>query len=166
MGASVHSVRSFPNSLPSSLIDIRRVAKHPDLQFLVIINPNSGPGAAPWWPNADYVREIARLNALPNVKTLGYICATYCRRSLDAALDDIETYGARGRNDARQGVDGIFVDETVNLYSDQAKKWLDAVDRKVAHSLDYAKSPLVCWCRHSGGHRLDMCALTAEQDHP
>ncbi|RMZ70609.1 cell surface [Pyrenophora seminiperda CCB06] len=118
------------------------IAKHPHLQFLAIINPNSGPGAAPWWPNEDYIREIARLNALPNVKTLGYICATYCKRSLDAALDDIDIYGERGRKDAHQRVDGVFVDETVNLYSDEAKKWLDAVDRKVAHSLDYVENPI------------------------
>src|SRR3954452_15888951 len=122
MGASVHSVTNSHVPLLLSPIDIRSIAQHPDVQFLVIINPNSGPGAAPWWPNADYVREIPRLNALPNVKTLGYICATYCKRSLDAALDDIDTYGARGRKDARQGVDGIFVDETVNLYSDEAKR--------------------------------------------
>ncbi|EDU45689.1 conserved hypothetical protein [Pyrenophora tritici-repentis Pt-1C-BFP] len=143
MGASVHSVTNFPIPLPPSLIDICSIAKHPDVQFLVILNPNSGPGAAPWWPNADYIREIPRLNALPNVKTLGYICATYCKRSLKAALDDIEIYGARGRNDVCQGVDGVFVDETVNLYSHEAKNWLDSVDRKVAHSLNHIKSPIV-----------------------
>ncbi|CAE7175763.1 Spherulin4 domain containing protein [Pyrenophora teres f. teres] len=143
MGASVHSVTNSRIPLLPSLIDICSIAKHPDLQFLVIFNPNSGPGAAPWWPNADYIREIPRLNALPNVKTLGYICATYCKRSLDAALDDIEIYGARGRNDVHQGIDGVFVDETVNLYSHEAKNWLDAVDRKVAHSLGHIKSPIV-----------------------
>ena len=27
-------------------------------------------------------------------------------------------------------VEGIFVDETVNLYSEEAKKYLDAIDRR------------------------------------
>ncbi|KAF1833012.1 hypothetical protein BDW02DRAFT_648735 [Decorospora gaudefroyi] len=103
------------------------IVAHPALIFYIIINPNSGPGAAPWWPNPDYVREIPRLNALPNVTTLGYVRATYCKRSLQDVGNDIKTYAARQRG---LGIDGIFVDETVNLFSEEAKAYLDAVDRK------------------------------------
>ncbi|RII16917.1 hypothetical protein CUC08_Gglean003365 [Alternaria sp. MG1] len=106
------------------------VAANPCVRFVVIINPNSGPGAAPWWPNEDYVREIARLNALPNVTTLGYVRVAYCRRPVQDVLEDIETYGRRAREDDRLRVEGIFVDETVNLYSEEAKKYLDAIDRR------------------------------------
>jgi hypothetical protein len=111
------------------------VAAHPDLDLLVIINPNSGPGAAPWWPNEDYIREIPRLNALPNVTTLGYVRATYCKRGLEDVLEDIETYAKRGRQEESLKVDGIFVDETVNLYSKEAKAYLDAIDEKVGESI-------------------------------
>ncbi|CAN9105369.1 unnamed protein product [Alternaria alternata] len=106
------------------------VAANPCVRFVVIINPNSGPGAAPWWPNEDYVREIARLNALPNVTTLGYVRVAYCRRPVQDVLEDIETYRRRAREDDRLRVEGIFVDETVNLYSEEAKKYLDAIDRR------------------------------------
>jgi hypothetical protein len=62
---------------------------------------------------------------------LGYVRATYCKRDLTDVLEDIETYAERGRQDESLKVDGIFVDETVNLYSKEAKAYLDAIDRKV-----------------------------------
>jgi hypothetical protein len=133
MGPSLHSVQPLSAFTPST--NIFSVAVHPDLEFLVVINPNSGPGAAPWWPNEDYIREIPRLNALPNVTTLGYVRATYCKRDLKDVLEDIETYAERGRIHKGLRVNGIFVDETVNLYSKEAKAYLDAIDRKVEDSI-------------------------------
>lgn len=99
---------------------------------MVIINPNSGPGAAPWWPNEDYVREISRLNRYRNVQIVGYVRATYCQRGINDVFDDIETYAKRV--DSGPGglqVEGIFVDETTNVYSSQAKEYLDQIDSKV-----------------------------------
>lgn len=109
---------------------------NPELQFLIIINPNSGPGDAPWWPNEDYVREIPRLNACPNVVTLGYVRVTYCNRPIEEVFQDIETYAERSENIVHSGLElqGIFVDETVNLYSDEAKQYLDRIDEKVKES--------------------------------
>ena len=96
------------------------------------MNPNSGPGTEPWWPNADYVREIPRLNAFPNVRTVGYVATTYCKRNIEDALSDIETY-AKWSSDKRfpgLGVSGIFFDETPNLYKQDVKRFLDAVSAK------------------------------------
>jgi hypothetical protein len=67
---------------------------------------------------------------LPNVTTLGYVCITYCKRPVQDVLDDIESYDRRGREDSKYRVDGIFLDETVNLYSEEAKGYLDTVDRR------------------------------------
>jgi hypothetical protein len=99
---------------------------------LIIINPNSGPGAAPWWPNEDYVREIPRLNAYSNVQIVGYVRATYCKRSIDDVCEDVEAYANRSL-DGVPGleVQGIFVDETTNLYSSKVKRYLDEIDGKV-----------------------------------
>jgi hypothetical protein len=47
---------------------------------------------------------------------------------------DIETYAERGQKDGGLIVEGIFVDETVNLYSEHAKRYLDAVDQKAKSS--------------------------------
>ncbi|USP76102.1 hypothetical protein yc1106_03376 [Curvularia clavata] len=91
----------------------------------------AGPGTPPWWPNADYVREIARLNALSNVTTLGYVRATYCKRPHGDICEDIKVYAARGREDEKMRVEGVFVDETVNLYDERVKRYLDGVDERV-----------------------------------
>lgn len=121
------------------------ISAHPDLEFFIIINPNSGPGDAPWWPNEDYVREIPRLNACPNVVTLGYVRATYCKRPLEDVFEDIDTYAVRAEDVAFPGLglQGVFVDETVNLYSEDAKKYLDQVDQKVKKSQGIAGRKLV-----------------------
>jgi hypothetical protein len=124
-----------PSPSFTSCTNICSVAAHPELEFLVIINPNSGPGSAPWWPNEDYIREIPRLNTLPNVTTLGYVRATYCKRDLKDVLEDIETYAERGQQDGILKLDGIFVDETVNLYTKEARGYLDAIDRKVEENI-------------------------------
>lgn len=119
--------------LLSTSLTINSLAAYPNLQFLVIVNPNSGPGAAPWWPTDDYVREIPRLNTHPNVDILGYVRATYCTRPLADVFDDIDMYATWSLDDEHQGlgVQGIFVDETVNLYSTDAKQYLDEIDQKV-----------------------------------
>ncbi|KAF1919939.1 Spherulation-specific family 4 [Ampelomyces quisqualis] len=105
------------------------ISQNPDLKFLIIINPNSGPGAAPWWPNEDYVREIPRLNAYANVQVVGYVRATYCKRSIDEVCKDVQTYA--DRSSIGLEVQGIFVDETTNLYSSRAKRYLDQIDEIV-----------------------------------
>jgi hypothetical protein len=48
-------------------------------------------------------------------------------------VKDIETYAARSSDDSFQGlqVQGIFIDETVNLYSPKVKQYLDGIDEKI-----------------------------------
>ncbi|KAF2129325.1 hypothetical protein P153DRAFT_396608 [Dothidotthia symphoricarpi CBS 119687] len=109
------------------------IAAFPDLQWIIIVNPSSGPGSMPWWPNEDYVREIPRLNAQPNVTTVGYVKADYCRRAVEDISQDVDTYAIRAtdRNYPGLEMNGIFVDETPNLYSNTTKAHLDAIDQKV-----------------------------------
>jgi hypothetical protein len=104
-----------------------------NLKFLIIVNPNSGPGAAPWWPNEDYTREIPRLNEYANVEVLGYVHATYCQRSVENVLRDIKTYGDRHKDEPLNGlqIQGIFVDETVNLYSPKVAQYLGRIDEEI-----------------------------------
>jgi hypothetical protein len=89
------------------------------------VNPNSGPGAPPL-PDANYVREIARLNSYANVDTLGYIAIRYCKKPLREVLEEIQTYATWAHDYVRTGlgVQGIFFDETPNLYSSEAAEYL------------------------------------------
>lgn len=102
---------------------------------------------APWWPDENYVRELPRLNACPNVTIVGYVFATYCQRSVDGVYEDIQAYAERSRQILHPGlqVQGIFVDETVNLYSEKWKEYLDAIDRIVKSSDGIAGNRIVCF---------------------
>lgn len=64
--------------------------------------------------------------------TIGYVRATYCQRPVEDIFEDIETYAKRS-NDAEHGglgVQGVFLDETTNLYTEETKQYLDAIDQK------------------------------------
>lgn len=130
MGPVIQCVRC---SLPYSRLHLTAssIVKYPDLNFLVIINPDSGPGSAPWWPNADYAREIPKLNAFTNVQTVGYVRSTYCNRPIDQVFQDIDTYAKRQIAGESGLFQGIFVDETVNVFSPDVKGYLDRVDSKI-----------------------------------
>jgi hypothetical protein len=100
---------------------------------MTIVNPQSGPGAAPWWPNADYAREIPKLNSYKNVETVGYVRAEYCNRAVETVDCDIVTYASRPIVDKNPelAMEGIFVDEVVNQFSDNALNYLDHVDQRI-----------------------------------
>jgi hypothetical protein len=93
------------------------------------------------------VREFSRLNKLHNVTTLGYVRATYCKRPHGDICEDIGVYAARGRKDEQMRVEGVFVDETVNLYDEGVKRYLDGVDEKVRCELPYTEKGkgMVCF---------------------
>ncbi|KAL4937831.1 hypothetical protein BDV06DRAFT_215585 [Aspergillus oleicola] len=130
---------SYYERFDSSLEEIE---SHPTLNFLVIVNPNSGPGESPL-PDENYAREIPRLNGYANVTTIGYIRIDYCRRALAESIAEIERYaGWSGRNTHKTGLAGetetsglgmrgIFVDETPNHFSEERGEYLGALKRVV-----------------------------------
>lgn len=109
---------------------------YPQLQFVIIINPNSGPGSAPWWPNEDYVREVPKLNRFANVQTVGYVRTDYRRRPLHEVFQDIEKYERWSLDFGYKDlfVSGIFFDETPNVYSEECHAYLCAVTSRVKQS--------------------------------
>lgn len=60
----------------------------------------------------------------------------YGKRPFGDIVQDIQLYAARSPRDKPSGLEmhGIFVDETVNHFSEEAKRYLDGVDRKVKES--------------------------------
>ena len=103
-----------------------RISAHPDVEFLVIVNPNSGPGGASL-PGGDYVREVPRLNSFPNVRTVGYVAIDYCKKPLAESCQEIDLYAGWYRDHDIDGlyVQGIFVDETHNHVSDARSQYMD-----------------------------------------
>lgn len=64
---------------------------HPELDFLVVVNPNSGPGPG-ILPDANYIEALARLTAAPNVKVIGYVHCSYGKRLLDELVAEVSAY--------------------------------------------------------------------------
>ncbi|KAH5152874.1 hypothetical protein HBH69_134320 [Parastagonospora nodorum] len=104
------------------------IEANPNLDFIVIINPSNGPGGAGWWPNADYTREIPHLGSYSNVRIVGYVHSTYCNRPIEDVLKDVQTYADRALEDEKLQMQGIFVDETPNLYTPKTKQYLDTIN--------------------------------------
>lgn len=81
---------------------------HPEVQFVAIINPSSGPGNTAL-PDASYVAVLSRLSGIPNIRPVGYTTCRYGQRTLDDIRGDVDLY--RGWN-AKFRLDGMFFDET------------------------------------------------------
>lgn len=64
---------------------------HPELDFFVVVNPNSGPGPG-ILPDANYIEALARLTAAPNVKVIGYVHCSYGKRLLDELVAEVSAY--------------------------------------------------------------------------
>ncbi|KAL5119596.1 hypothetical protein ACEQ8H_002442 [Pleosporales sp. CAS-2024a] len=107
------------------------IAAHPAVEFLVIVNPSSGPGAASLPDGQDYQREVPKLTAAPNVTTVGYVRIDYCRKPLHDVCEEIDRFAGwftqHGTDVPGMSVDGIYLDETPNHFSPGRKLYLEAL---------------------------------------
>ncbi|KAL4877936.1 Spherulation-specific family 4 [Aspergillus karnatakaensis] len=67
------------------------LAAYPDVDFYVIVNPNSGPGSSSP-PASEYVTGVETLNSYPNAHTLGYVRTNWANRDINEVKADIEVY--------------------------------------------------------------------------
>jgi hypothetical protein len=121
---------------------------------VVILNPHNGPGAG-HFPDANYAREIARLNACANVCTVGYVCINYCKRAIGDVCRDVNRYAGWSVDYGRSklGVQGIFFDETPNLYSNHVVAYLNAIDRMVKEARGVVGEQLVSKFQANSKHQ-------------
>ncbi|KAF2227065.1 Spherulation-specific family 4-domain-containing protein [Elsinoe ampelina] len=66
------------------------LSQHPTVQFDIIINPANGPGGDT--PDANYVRQVTRLNTYPNATLFGYVHVKWAERSLEDVFEDVRRY--------------------------------------------------------------------------
>ncbi|EUC61653.1 spherulin 4, related protein [Rhizoctonia solani AG-3 Rhs1AP] len=87
-------------------------AKHPNLPFYFIVNPNSGPGNLYGQPDANYQACVPKLRSAtnPNVKLIGYIATKYTNKAQSDVRAEVDTYA--GWSSAYK-LDGIFYDEVL-----------------------------------------------------
>lgn len=105
----------FPASLWDPLISA--ISSYPSLNFQVVINIDSGPGATQY-PNSDYTPAIAELNSYSNVETLCYVHSSYTTLPLSAVENNITLCtGWADYTEADIHMDGIFFDESPQDYT-------------------------------------------------
>lgn len=98
------------------------------------MNPNSGPGDQTL-PGHDYESEVPKLNAAPNVCTIGYVRIDYCRKPLHDVCEEIDRFAGwvteHGTERPGLAVHGIYVDETPNHYSAGRALYLEALHKHI-----------------------------------
>lgn len=125
----------------SFISDTYSITEYPNITFLVVVNPASGPGPLPL-ADSNYVREVRYLNSQANVRTLGYVSTSYTKRDLDDVKADIHKYSAW--HGAGQGLHGIFFDETPAEYNADSVDFLLEAQREARHAPGFTAECLVC----------------------
>lgn len=95
----------------------------PQLKFIVIVNPSSGPGSARY-PNDDYTTSVEKLNTYPNVQTVGYVRTGYASRNISDVVAEVSTYAGWASNSSALAMHGIFFDEAPHQYSAHAVEFM------------------------------------------
>ena len=88
------------------------ISSYPQLQFDIVVNPNSGPGTAGGAPtDANIIDGIQKLNSYPNVQTMGYVLTGHGSRAMSDITADVDTYSQWGSSDSSLRIGGIYFDE-------------------------------------------------------
>lgn len=103
------------------------MTNYPNLNFTIIINPSSGPGNGSQ-PSPQYAHQIQRLNAYPNVRTVGYVRTGYASRNLTTVLQEVGIYSGWAAVSPSLAMHGIFFDEVPSEYTTSAAEYLVTIN--------------------------------------
>src|SRR5258708_4599173 len=106
------------------------VEAHPLLNFVVIVNPKSGPGDSQY-PDNNYDPAVRKLNSYPNVKTVGYVRTGYATRNISTVLAEVNTYAGWASKSPDLAMHGIFFDEAPHEYVSDAVPYMQTVNLAV-----------------------------------
>ncbi|KAL4736909.1 Spherulation-specific family 4-domain-containing protein [Aspergillus similis] len=109
------------------------ISTHPNLQFLVVLNPSSGPGNSST-PDETYQTAIQRLDTYPNVQKIGYVRTNYAQRNVSEVLTDVSTYSGWQSQSADLAMAGIFFDESPHQYAAETVEYLERINAAVINA--------------------------------
>jgi hypothetical protein len=116
-----------------------RIDQYPDSQFVVVINPKSGPGNESLL-DPNYCRELPKLNAKTNVQTIGYVRTGWTGRNIDDVLHDVSVYASWADNKTADfALHGIFYDETPNKYTADGATFMARINEFVKNHDGFGK---------------------------
>ncbi|CAO2654975.1 Nn.00g117080.m01.CDS01 [Neocucurbitaria sp. VM-36] len=136
------------------------IVRHPDTNFTVIINPDSGPGSATW-PSATYIAAIKALDVHLNVKTLGYIDTAGGTRDNATIRSEIATYSGWAKVSDKLAINGIYFDHTPWKYADDVRAYLKNISATVRHSEGFGDEAMVV---HNPGRVPDEGLMAYKPD--
>lgn len=113
------------------------------MTFVVIINPNSGPGSSTY-PDDNYYTAIQKLNAYSNVQTVGYVKTGYAGTAIATVKSQIDIYAGWSTKSSTIAMKGIYFDEVPYVYSATAATYLETIDARVKSSSGLLGNKLVC----------------------
>ena len=93
------------------------ISSSSSVPWLVVVNPDSGPGStlAPGNNDPNYISATAKMNGYGNVETVGYIRTQYGGTSISDLTTQIQAWkGWSSYSDQDIGVKGIFFDEAAH----------------------------------------------------
>lgn len=100
-----------------------RVIEKPNLDFVIIINPSSGPGSSQY-PDEQYTAALHQLATYPNVKKAGYVRTEYATRNVSDVISEVNVYAGWASKGPAFAMDGIFFDESPHQYSKEAVEFM------------------------------------------
>ncbi|KAF1937436.1 hypothetical protein EJ02DRAFT_476835 [Clathrospora elynae] len=105
---------------------------HQNVDFTVVLNPCSGPCMGSL-PDELYLEEVPKLQAYPNIRTLGYVATNYTDKDIESVLAEINTYDnwQKLTGITKMRVDGIFLDETPSTYDPDSYEYLKIAGQAV-----------------------------------
>ena len=106
---------------------------HPKLNFVVIVNPESGPGDSQF-PDDNYDPEIRKLNSYLNVQTIGYVRTGYATRNISDVISEVNTYAGWYSKSPELAMHGIFFDESPHEYVAEAVPFMQTVNEVVKNN--------------------------------
>ncbi|KAJ6115378.1 hypothetical protein N7486_001156 [Penicillium sp. IBT 16267x] len=108
------------------------ISTHPELDFVIIVNPSSGPGSST--PSTQYATAVRRLDTYSNVQKVGYVPTQYANRNITAVLEDVAMYANWTATSTALGMDGIFFDEMPYDWNSTKAEYLSQINEAVKNS--------------------------------
>jgi Spherulation-specific family 4 len=103
------------------------------MKFLVIINPDDGPGNDTL-SDPNFQRELPKLFNRQNVVPIGYVRTINATRSIKDVEGDVDKYSEWIMNSTSSYLmHGIFFDETPSIYTSEGAEFMSQIDDYVKH---------------------------------
>ena len=145
------------------------ISTHQNTTFQIVINPNSGPGTPSTLTDANLITGISKLNAYPNVRTLGYVLTGYGHRANTAVTADVDIYAgwsASQSGDADIHLDGIYFDEVSNDATQANYDRMASFSRHARESIRGAATVVFNPGYRAPEPLFTFCDLMVEFEHP